>query len=373
MQDLSGARLDVMLLISDLGSGGAQRVVCALAEHWAGTGRRVVVTTLSAAEKDFVRLPAGVDRYSIGLDTASRTVVSGLLNNMRRVWRLRRLLRKTRPAVAVGFVGPTAALLVAAAAGTGIRTVAAERNDPARQSFGTVWDRLRNWAYRRADYVTANSRGALESLKGLVPAGRLAFTPNPMPQATEGPRADLVRPTLLAVGRLHRQKGIDVLLEAFARAGLPEWRLVLVGEGGERESLARQAEALGIAGRVRFEGAVPDPAPWYRAADIFVLPSRHEGTPNSLLEAMAYGLPVVVSNASQGPLDLVADGVSGIVTPAEDVAALAAALLRLAGSQELRARLGDAARRTASERQAHDDAFARWDAVIDFTAAGEGR
>ncbi len=370
MPVLSDSRVDVMLVISDLGSGGAQRVVCALASHWAAAGRKVAVATLSAPDDDFFHLPDAVTRASIGLNSASSSAVSGLISNARRVWRLRRALKRLKPVVAVGFVGPTAALLVAAAFGTGVRVVAAERNDPARQSFGPIWDRLRRAAYRYADRVTVNSPGAIEALGRLVPVGRLLFTPNPIPTATVGPRASLQEPTILAVGRLHRQKGFDVLLNAFARVQSHGWRLVFVGEGSDREKLEAQAQALGIAGRVRFEGVVNDPAPYYRAADIFVLPSRHEGTPNALTEAMAFGLPVIVSDGSPGPLSLVENGTNGLVTPVENVPALTEALERLMADAGERARLGAAARTAMAGRRARDEAFALWDRAIEFASAG---
>ncbi|MBI4365424.1 MAG: glycosyltransferase family 4 protein [Deltaproteobacteria bacterium] len=370
---MSGERVDIMLVVSDMGGGGAQRVLCAVASHWVAAGHKVAVTTLSEPGNDFFRLPDAVTRTSIGLNSASQSLLTGLINNACRVWRLRRLLKRMQPAVAVGFVGPTAVLLVAAAVGTGVRVVAAERNDPARQSFGPIWDRLCRAAYRYADLVTANSPGAVEALGRFVPAGRLLFTPNPIPAATAGPRASLQGPAILAVGRLHRQKGIDILLNAFARVQSNEWRLVLVGEGSDREKLEAQAQALGIASRVHFEGVATDPAPYYRAADIFVLPSRHEGTPNALMEAMAFGLPVVVSDGSPGPLNLVEDGISGLITPVEDAPALAKALERLMADAGLRARLGAGARDAMKARRERDEALALWDRAIGFSAGGATR
>lgn len=361
------ARVDILLFISDLGSGGAQRVLCRLAEHWSNAGRRVAVATLSSPDQDFFVLPANVQRRAINLNDRSRSPIGGLWRNVTRIRHLRRALRELRPAVAVAFVGPSAVLLVAAAMGTGIRVVAAERNDPARQSFGRLWDRLRRWAYRRADRVTINSTGAAVALSNIVEPDRLIHTPNPMPIPLDGPRANIPNPSILAVARLHPQKGLDVLLAAFADLDRPTWNLLIVGEGNERAHLSAQSQALGIDDRVLFTGAVPNPADYFRAADIFALPSRHEGTPNALMEAMSYGLPAVVSDASPGPIDLVANETNGLVTPNEDVAALTHALRRLIDDPALRETFGTAARTTMETRRRNDDAFARWDAAIDFS------
>ena len=111
---------------------------------------------------------------------------------------------------------------------------------------------------------------------------------------------------------------------------------------------------LGIAARVDWFGHVDDPAPYLRAAKFFVLTSRFEGSPNALLEAMACGLPAIVSNASPGPLELVGEEAGGLIVPVEDVGATAEAMVKLAGDEGLRAALGAAAsERTRVHRLDH--------------------
>ena len=363
---MSESRADIVLFISDLGSGGAQRVLCALAAHWTGAGRRAAVVTLAPDAEDFFRLPPGVERIALGMNRESGSLAGAVAQNLTRIRRLRRELRRLRPDVAIGFIGPAAVLLVAAAAGTGIRTIAAERNDPARQSFGRIWDALRRRAYHAADRVTFNAPGAEQALRAFVPSDRLMFTPNPVPSPVAGDPADVPKPCILAVGRLHPQKGIDLLIEAFAALDAPDWHLVLVGEGAQRNTLMAQVRGLGLEARVRFTGAVDDPSPYYRAADIFAMPSRHEGTPNALMEAMSHGLAAVISDTSPGPLALIEDGENGLVAPTATPGALAAALQRLIDDAGLRARLGAGARAAMDRRRAQDDAFARWDAAIAF-------
>jgi glycosyltransferase involved in cell wall biosynthesis len=141
------------------------------------------------------------------------------------------------------------------------------------------------------------------------------------------------------------------LLEAFARLSpaLSNWRLAIVGGGDEEKGLHEQVRALGIADRVDWHGRVANPFVFYHAAGIFVLPSRSEGMPNAVMEAMSCGLPVVVTNASPGPLDLVKDGETGLVVQAGHPDALARAIELLARNPTLRQRLGDAARKRVSE------------------------
>ncbi|MGE0254624.1 MAG: glycosyltransferase [Alphaproteobacteria bacterium] len=360
----SGRGVDVAVVISDLGAGGAQRVATRLAGHWTGAGRRLAFVTLGAEDTDFHALPEPVQRVALGETGVSRGVLAGLAANLRRVRALRRALRALRPAVVLSLVGPTNVLAVLATRGLGCRVVVSERNDPSRQSFGRIWDALRRLAYRRAALVTANSKGALDALTEHVPATRLAYVPNPLPapeRAAQGQREWIV----LAVGRLHRQKAFDVLLPAFAMAARdrPAWRLVIIGDGEERKRLRDDADSLGIGHRVEWTGVVGDVGPWYRRASVFALPSRHEGMPNALLEAMAHGLPPVITDALPGPLELVRDGESGLVVRAEDVADLAAALARLMDDTALRGSLGAAAQARVAPL-AGEAAYAAWDAAL---------
>lgn len=341
-----GSAADVALIISDLKAGGAQRVVALLAGHWAARGLNVCVVTQAGPEDDFFRLDSRVRRIVAGGVGASPDPARRLLRNISGVLRLRRALREAGAPVAVAFVGRTAVRAVLAAQGLPLRLIVAERNDPARQRLGPPWDFLRRAVYRRAHLVTANSRTGLAALAAFVPQEKLAFAPNPLPPPPPGAPATKRAPFFLTVGRLHRQKAYDVLLAAFAEIApeLPEWRLVAIGEGELGAALAAQARALGIADRVDWLGRLADPWPYYRAADVFVLPSRFEGTPNALLEAMSCGAPPIVSDAAAGALDFVAHDDSGLVTPVEDVGALAAAMRRLARDPTLRARLGAGAR-----------------------------
>jgi glycosyltransferase involved in cell wall biosynthesis len=158
---------------------------------------------------------------------------------------------------------------------------------------------------------------------------------------------------LLVLASLVRRKGLDVLLDALAlartrtreldpRSGEARALLLwIAGEGPEREALEAQAERLGLAGRVRFLGRRDDAADLLAACDVFVLPSRREGLGVSALEAMAARRPVVGSRVG-GLAEAVVDGRTGLLVAPEDPAALAEALLRLAGDRDLRLRLGDA-------------------------------
>ena len=154
----------------------------------------------------------------------------------------------------------------------------------------------------------------------------------------------LPRPRVVFTGRLHPQKNLDVLLDAWPRvARATRAHLILVGHGPERERLAERARTLGIADRVQFAGPLADPAEVLRAADVFVLPSVAEGMSNSLLEAMATALPCLASGIG-GNTDLLADGPCGVLVPTNDPEVWSAALIGLLTDPERAGRLGASAR-----------------------------
>jgi glycosyltransferase involved in cell wall biosynthesis len=269
---------------------------------------------------------------------------------------LRRTLRAIEPDAVLSFLTQTNIMTIVATRGLGVRTVISERNDPKLQRHRPRVEFLRRIVYPWADVVTANSRGALETLGHFVPKEKLAFLPNPMLPIPESKGGALTAPTAITVGRLVEQKGLDILLRAWAKAAalLSGWRLALVGGGPLEAKLKALAAELKIEDGVDFLGHVADPFPLLRSAKFFVLTSRFEGTPNALIEAMAFGLPAVVSDASPGPCELIGkgDGAAGLIVPVGDDDATAAAIVKLASDEDLRRSLGQAARERASVHDA---------------------
>jgi glycosyltransferase involved in cell wall biosynthesis len=148
-------------------------------------------------------------------------------------------------------------------------------------------------------------------------------------------------PLLLALGRLHRNKAFDVLIDALAE--LPGHYLWLGGVGPLEEALRAQADRVGVADRIRFLGWVADTAPLFAASDVFVCSSRHEPFGNIIIEAWLNETPIVAAR-SEGPGALIADDEDGLITPLDDAAAMAGAIRRITGDKSLAIRLADKGR-----------------------------
>jgi glycosyltransferase involved in cell wall biosynthesis len=205
--------------------------------------------------------------------------------------------------------------------------------------------------YRRCDHLIGNTRALVDwAMRRGWPRERAHYLPNFVPDTAAAAPLDRsllatpeAAPLALALGRLHPNKGFDLLLEALAAA--PAVHLWIAGEGALRRSLERLVARLGLTRRVRFLGWREDVPALLASADFLVCPSRHEPLGNVVLEAWAARLPVVAL-ASAGPRELIAEGESGLLVPPEEApGGLARALARLAGDAALRARLAAGGRR----------------------------
>ncbi len=188
--------------------------------------------------------------------------------------------------------------------------------------------------FRHCDHLIGNTRGLVAWMRARGwPAARTHYLPNFVTDQSGGLPAAFAGSgkLLLGLGRLHTEKGFDILLRALP--ALPGVRLVLAGDGPERSALMRLAGALGIVERVVFAGWRQDIAALLAAADMLVCPSRCEPLGNVILEAWSAACPVVAS-AVEGPSELIRDGVDGALFPSENPDALARRLAALLAAPE---------------------------------------
>ncbi|MEO7217058.1 MAG: glycosyltransferase family 4 protein [Gemmatimonadaceae bacterium] len=351
----------ITCVIGSLGAGGAERVLTVMANWWVAEGHHVTILTLQETTS-FFPLDSRVHVTSVATVPAHSR--SGFVAAVRRVFRLRSTVLECRSDVVLSFIDIANVHAILATVGCGIPVIVSERTDPNHHRLGLVWSVLRRMTYPMATRVVVQSEEVSRAFAYI--ANRVTVIPNPIaavsPPEDGAPSVDV---DVVAIGRLSREKGFDLLLEAIAKASRST---VLVtariwGDGPEIQSLQQQARRLGIASQVSFPGRTTAPIAELRRGRVVVLPSRYEGFPNVLGEAMAAGCPCIAFDSSSGPRLLIDHRVDGVLVPPEDPDALATAISDAIADPEGCARMAGNAVNVA-RRYSVRSVMAQWDAVL---------
>ncbi len=325
--------MKVTLVIYGLGGGGAERVMSIVANYWVGKGWEVTLLLLvPPTTAPFYKLDPRIKLRSLGVAGKSTSKLAAIVKTWQRVKVLRQEIIRSKPDVAIGFMNSVNVYVILACLGLNIPTIVSEHIYPGCTDANKIWQFIMKWAYRYADLVTVLTQSALPFYpenKGY----RAIVMPNPImkPDPVGSTTGLLQAPSLIAVGRLHPQKGFDLLLKAFHRiqAKYPDWQITILGEGPMRSELEALRAQLKLTDRVHLPGLVSNVRDYLDRADLFVMPSRFEGFPMALCEAMACGLPVLSADCLSGPRDIIDDGINGILVTTENVDALAIGLDKL--------------------------------------------
>lgn len=364
----------LIIFISSMRGGGAERVTANLANHWAAQGWKVTIVTLAPLSDDFYELSPAVTRIALTLDGDSRNSLVGMVQNLRRVMALRLVLRKIQPDIALGMMTSANVLLALSSFGLRIRAIGSEHVHPAQYPLSPLWEGLRRHIYGWLSAVTALTGESACWLKAHTNVRRVTVIPNaaPWPLPVQEPKVkpesvcSLGRKVLLGVGRLEAQKGFDWLVEAFT--GLAQehtdWDLVILGEGSMRTMIEHQVRTVGLEKRIFLPGRVGNVGEWYEHADLYVMSSRFEGFGNTLAEALAHGLPAVSFDCDTGPRDIIRHEIDGLLVPPGDVASLTAALERLMSHADLRQRFAERAVK-ARERFSIEKIAGMWEELFE--------
>ena len=333
----SGPQNRVVLYVDSLKIGGAERITLTFARWFAEQGWATVVLTRQGVEGDFYPIPRGVERVVEPPEPLWLRRL-GRWGFPWRVLRLRSWLRDQTVHLVVGMTTKPAVKLLLAAHPLEIPAVISERNYPPLKQMTLPWGILRRLTYQWAALHLVQTRATGAWLERHLGARPQLLLPNPVqwplhqfspaldPHAwlqAQGIANDA--PILLAAGTKSHQKGFDRLVKALVplTRRCPDLQLVILGLDAEPYHGVNQQKALhrllrkdpDAASHLHFPGRVGNIADWYERSRFFLLPSRYEGFPNVLLEAMASGCVCLATDCPHGPADLIADGRNGILLP----------------------------------------------------------
>jgi glycosyltransferase involved in cell wall biosynthesis len=324
----------VLLLLPSLAGGGSQRVFSILLRHLDRTTFEPHLALLQVQGPYLKDIPSDVTVHDLKASRARYAIP-----------RIVKVVKQIRPRTVLSTLGHMNLALTIAKPflPQGTRLMIRESADPNMfladsTSYRRIWAALYRVFYRRADKIVCLSDAMVEDMAVTfkLPRQKLVRIYNPVdvqkvrelaersvnPYSGPGPH-------LLAAGRLNREKGFDLLLAAMpaVRKRFPLANLTILGEGPLGGELAAQAQRLGVSEAVCFPGFLENPWPYFRHSSLFVLPSRYEGLPNVVLEALAVQVPVVVADCPGAIRELEAAHARLVVVPPESAEALAEAII----------------------------------------------
>lgn len=364
--------MNVAFLISSLDTGGAQRATTYLANSFVTYGWRVTILVMSPSSDGAYVLDKRVSVLATGLAGESQGKFSALRSNLNRIFQIRKLLKVLDLDVAIGMGSTVNILLSLASIGLKQLVIGSERSHPEFRQTSLVWRLLRARLYRYLDLSVCLTTETASWLCENTSLRRAEVIPNgiELPLSDKPPIVEVFSFVgkdnfILTVGRLIQTKQFDHAIHVFSKLAedFPDWKLVIAGEGPERTKLERQISMCGLHGRVVLLGTVGNLGDWYSACSAFLLLSRLEGFPNSLLEAMAHSRACVSYDCKAGPRTLIQHSINGELVPLDCREEVVKSLRRVMGDSGYRKKIGDRAGRVVKENSMEEIA-ARWSLLI---------
>jgi GalNAc-alpha-(1->4)-GalNAc-alpha-(1->3)-diNAcBac-PP-undecaprenol alpha-1,4-N-acetyl-D-galactosaminyltransferase len=323
--------MKLTLISSSLRAGSAEQVMSIVANYWANRGWQITLLTFDdGSEPPFYDLDRRISHRPLGMDVTKIDPLLARLGNFGQLGVLKKAIVASRPDVVISFVNQTNIVTLLACRGLKVPTIVSEHVYPAYGELTKAWQRLQKYSYRKANLITVQTHSALS----FFPAFE-GYNTSVMPNPIAIPESEPIESRLytddrhlLAVGKLIPQKGFDLLIKAFAQIsnGHPEWTLTILGDGEMREELEALIVAFGLDERIYMPGTVKNVAAYLRKADLFALPSRFEGFPVTLCDAMACGVPVIAADCLSGPREIIHNGTDGMLVVPDNVDALASGI-----------------------------------------------
>lgn len=360
-------KIRIMFVIPDMTGGGAERILLQIMKRLDRERFEGSVALFEQSGKFLGEIPPDMPVTGLGEKRHYRFEI------LRIAAKLRRLAKAQNPDIVFSVINVANFVAIPAAKLAGAKAVAYEMSHPysdikMEHRFPMISSTLLKATYRFADIALALSKGIGESLVndfGVNPEKvKVSYTPFDMELIKDKAKEEVDHqwlaerrdiPVIAGAGALYKNKGFDVLIKAAAHVSkkLP-LRVIILGEGPERENLLSLASELGIADSVYLAGFQHNPWKFIGRADVFALPSLHEGFGNVIVEAMILGVPVVASDCPVGPREILLGGDAGLLVKPGDHEDLAEAILKLTSDKPLREKLANkASERVVEFDQAH--------------------
>ncbi len=345
-------------------AGGVERMSNLIMNQMVERGHQIELVTLDKKDAtSFYPLNSFIKWHK--LESGDTLQKADFFTRLQRILSIRRIVKTFKPDVLLAFQEASFLSARLSVIGLNIPVIAAERNSPSRFTFmGLSKRQLAFLSFRFARFITIQS----SSFTTYYPKGlhdKIKVIPNPVFQVASFPDIKKEK-IILSVGRLEHQKNFQILIQAFAQiaTAFPDWTLVIIGEGKDRTEIETLVTNLNLKNRVILPGHITDLSSYYQKASVFCLSSLWEGFPNSLAEALSYGLPSIGFQDCDGVRDLIKNGRNGILAEGNaNIPSLTKVLIKLLNDEKLRDEMGLEAIRSVQGYQP-SSIFDQWEELL---------
>lgn len=363
--------MHIAFVVYSFSTGGAQTVISTMANYLTKNYDVSIITFTASQPSEYYKLSKEINFIPLGIDKESSNPLSAVLNNVYRILYLRKVFLQSQADLIISFLDKPNIITLLSTINTSIPVIVSQRSDPRYNNIGKAWKILRKHTYSKLTKCIVLQTDKYIDFFPTKVHKKISIIPNPVlpPTYHTLKKPDIFTNkyfSIVSVGRLEYPKGHDILVKAFSSISkiFPSWNLIILGEGEMRSSLEHMINHLKLNEKVFLPGEVNNIYDYLKHADIFVLPSRREGFPNALCEAMACGLPVVAFDCPSGPSDIIDNHINGIlVSQTESSLALSTVLEDLMSDGNKRKLLAQNSAEII-ERFSLDKVMSQWEFLV---------
>lgn len=336
--------MKIIFIIHALDSmGGAEKILTTLTNYLVTQNHDISIVTLSHTDSIF-KLDKRIKLIKMKKDDEQKTLIPKKLKSIfSQIKYIKNTIQTNKPDILVSFISSVNILSTISAKITKVPIIISEHSSyhltltPGRGKIDSIfWRILRRITYPLVSHLVILTE---EDKPKYHYVPNLSIIKNPL--ILKNNHQSIKREKIiLGVGRLESIKGFDMLIDAFSKLNLKDWKLLIAGEGSQRENLEAQIQKLNMSKSIQLLGLVDDMELQYKKSSIYVLSSRSEGFPGGLCEAMGYGSACVAFDCPTGPKEIIHHGVTGILIEANNITKLSDELKILTTDKTQRELLG---------------------------------
>ncbi len=303
--------MKLLFIISSLSNGGAEKILTLIANNF--SYKDDVYVIMLSKHEPFYALEKKVTLIKLNLYQTSHSAYEALVNNAKRIITLRKTIKSIQPDIIISFLTQTNIISIIATIFLNIPIIIAERSIYDTENNNKFWKLLRKVIYPFSDILILLTKDDEKNYNFIA---NKVVIPNFI--TISEPNDNLKKENfILAVGRLHPVKQFDKLIKIYSKLNT-NYKLLIVGDGKERERLEQLIKTLKLEDKISLEGQRKNIYDYYKKAKIFVLTSKHEAFPNVILEALYFGCAVVSFDCDYGPRVIIEDKKNGFLVNSEE-------------------------------------------------------